>query len=135
MTSLQVPAMVIHKHMSGEILTLVREWWPQGFGKIESDQLRGLLDEMCGLGVLVRNNEGHYRLRSPNLVRLMEDVEGRLLDLLDKEPELKGFDPDSYRALLADGNYNPLTFAQESNLNQQRFGVGMVFASGGAGVH
>lgn len=116
-------------YASGEILTLVREWWPQGFEKIESDQLRGLLDEMCGLGVLVRNNEGHYRLRSPNLVRLMEDVEGRLLDLLDKEPELKGFDPDSYRALLADGNYNPLTFAQESNLNQQRFGVGMVFAS------
>ena len=113
----------------GEILILVGEWWPQGFEGIESDQLRGLLDEMCGLGVLVRNNEGHYRLRSPNLVRLMEDVEGRLWDLLDKEPELKGFDPDSYRALLADGNYNPLTFAQESNLNQQRFGVGLVFAS------
>ena len=85
---------------AGEILNLVREWWPQGFRGIESDQLRGLLDEMCGLGVLVRTSQGHYRLRSPNLVRLMENVEDRLLDLLVKEPEPNVFDPDKYHALL-----------------------------------
>ena len=114
---------------AGEILNLVREWWPQGFRGIESDQLRGLLDEMCGLGVLVRTSQGHYRLRSPNLVRLMENVEDRLLDLLVKEPEPNVFDPDKYHALLPGGHYTPLTFAQESSLNQQRSGVGLIFAS------
>lgn len=110
-------------------MNLVREWWPQGFRGIESDQLRGLLDEMCGLGVLVRTSQGHYRLRSPNLVRLMENVEDRLLDLLVKEPEPNVFDPDKYHALLPGGHYTPLTFAQESSLNQQRSGVGLIFAS------
>lgn len=116
-------------YTAGEILTLVREWWPQGFEGIESDQLRGLLEEMCGLGVLVRGNQGHYRLRSPNLVRLMEDVGDRLLDLSEKEPEPKGFDPDNYRVLLFDGTYSSLTYAQEANLNQKRSGVGLIFAS------
>ena len=46
-------------------------WWPAGFGDTGSDQLRGWLDELCGLGVLVRNASGHYRLRSPNMVRLL----------------------------------------------------------------
>ena len=48
---------------------------------------------MVGLGVLVlssdKNGVNSYRLRSPNLVRLMgtdEDVENRLLDLSSSEP-------------------------------------------------
>ena len=39
----------------GEILELVRYCWPQGFEGMTSDQLRSLLGELCGLGVLVRN--------------------------------------------------------------------------------
>lgn len=117
-----------------ELLYLAKEWWPRGFEETKRDHLHGLLEEMCGLGVLVRDAQGNYRLRSPNLVRLIEDVEGRLLDLLEKDPEIKGFDPDSYHVLLEEGFYSPLTYAQESLLNQQRFGAALVFASKANGL-
>jgi hypothetical protein len=115
------------------LLDLVRGWWPQGFLRVETDQFHALLDEMCGLGVLVRNVEGHYRLRSPNLVRLMgaqNDIETRLLELSEKPPEVR-FDIDSHHASLDDvrQHYSPLTHLQERELNRPHFGVGLVFAS------
>ena len=120
------------------LLELARAWWPQGFDKVASDQLRGLLDEMEGLGVLVRDASGSYRLRSPNLVRLVgakADIEGRLLILSDEEPE-EVFDADSHHARIEDqvGRYSPLTYAQERRLNVQKFGVGLVFASEATGL-
>ena len=121
-----------------EILELVRDWWPQGFEGMTSDQLRSLLGELYGLGVLVRNINGHYRLRSPNLVRLMgteADIQNRLLELSDKE--LPGpFDADNHHAPLDDEAryYSPLSYAQDRGLTPQQFGVGLVCASEAAGL-
>lgn len=116
-----------------DLSALARGWWPKGFNKADSDQLRGLLDEMTGLGVLVRYATGSYRLRSPNLVRLVgteTDIEDHLLALSEKEPEQR-FDADSHHTLLDDQgrSYSPLTYAQGRGLNAARFGVGLVFAS------
>lgn len=122
----------------GSILQLVREWWPAGFQDVSTDQLRGWLDELCGLGVLVRNvNTGQYRLRSPNMVRLLgkeTDIEERLLELSTKPPVL-AMEADSHHAPLDDraSRYSPLTYAQERSLSQPRFGVGLVFASDALG--
>ena len=122
----------------GNILELVRYWWPQGFEGMTSDQLRSLLGELCGLGVLVRNEDGHYRLRSPNLVRLMgteSDIEDRLAELSDKK--LPGpFDADSHHAPLDDEarQYSPLSYAQDRRLLPQHFGVGLVCASEATGL-
>ena len=122
----------------GDILRLVREWWPQGFGDMSTEQLRSLLDELGGLGVLVRNADGHYRLRSPNLVRLMGtevDIENRLLELSQREPPSL-FDADSHHTLLdpATQYYSPLSYAQERSLTQAQFGVGLIFASEALGL-
>ncbi len=121
-----------------DLLQLAREWWPKGFSKVDSDQLRGLLDEMTGLGVLVRYANSSYRLRSPNLVRLVgteTDIANRLLALSEQEPEQR-FDADSHHALLDDQgrDYSPLTHAQGRRLNAARFGVGLVFASQALGI-
>ena len=122
----------------GEILELVRYCWPQGFEGMTSDQLRSLLGELCGLGVLVRNGDGHYRLRSPNLVRLMgteTDIENRLAELSDKK--LPGpFDADNHHAPLDDEarEYSPLSYAQDRRLIPQHFGVGLVCASEATGL-
>jgi len=117
---------------------LARGWWPQGFADVGADQFRGLLDEMCGLGVLVRAVDGRYRLRSPNLVRLMgteESIEDRLLDLAQRKPPI-AFDADGHHPLLdeAEWRYSPLTHAQSRLLAQPRFGVGLVFASEALGL-
>lgn len=118
-------------YVADKILTLCRDWWPQGFASFSTDDLRGLLDEMCGLGVLIRNEQGLYRLRSPNLVRLMgaeEDISQRLLELSYKSPEVS-FTADSHHARLGEQHYSPLTYAQERALNPARYGVSLVFAS------
>jgi hypothetical protein len=124
-------------YTTSRIQQLAEYWWPQGFSGIGNDQLHGLLDEMCGLGVLVRDGGGHFRLRSPNLVRLMgteADIENRLVELSQKTPEIK-YDADSHHAQLDEiaRRYNPLTYAQERALNPPRFGVGLIFASNALG--
>jgi hypothetical protein len=124
---------------AGDILRLVGGVWPQGFSDVSIDQLRGLLDEMCGLGVLVRNADGHYRLRSPNLVRLLGteiDIANRLEELAKQQPPASPFDANDYHAPLDDSaeHYSPLTYAQERNLSQQQWGVGLVFASEALGL-
>lgn len=122
-----------------DVLQLVREWWPAGFENTESDQLRGWLDELCGLGVLVRNARGHYRLRSPNMVRLLgreTDIEDRLEELMTKSP-IPVMEADSHHAPLDEEatRYSPLTYAEERGLSQPRFGVGLVFASEALGFN
>lgn len=118
-----------------EIIRLVRSWTSTLFDSVESSELRGLLDEMIGLGVLVRTAEGSYRLRSPNLVRML----GRETQILDRLAELgtKGvaapFDADSYHRQLKDG-WSPFTSAQERLLVDPRYGTVLVFASQALGV-
>jgi len=120
-----------------EIHSLAKFWWPAGFAGVSFDEFRGKLDEMCGLGVLVRDERGHYRLRSPNLVRLMgtqADVEQRLLDFTEKQPPVS-FAADSHHAIVDDAKrlYSPFTHAQERALSPMRFGVGLVFVSDALG--
>ncbi|MCL6447256.1 MAG: ATP-binding protein [Armatimonadetes bacterium] len=123
-----------------DILRMASEWWEQGFGQIRSDEFRGLLDEMCGLGVLWRSNEGYYHLRSPNLVRIIgtkDHIEERLLELSYASPDDQNDDPNNYHAPLdCNGRYyNPLSFGQERSLNTRQFGVGLLFASGALGLN
>jgi hypothetical protein len=122
----------------GQISKLVRGWWPQGFEDINVEELRGLLDEMVGLGVLVRTAEGRYRLRSPNLVRLMgteEDIEARLLELSLRHPEPVTA-AGSHHAHIGTTllQYSPLTYAEEGQLNPPLSGVSLVFASEAQGL-
>lgn len=103
------------------LLSLVRGFWAQGFEGVESDQMRGLLEEMVGLGVLVRNAHGEYRLRSPNVVRLLgsiTDIYDRLDELAKKKP-VPVFNVDHHHMLLEKGpppHFSPLTFEQERTL-------------------
>jgi hypothetical protein len=124
-----------------ELLQMGRAWWPKGFVSLQIDELRGLLDEMVGLGVLLRNTQGHYRLRSPNIVRLMgtqTDIEARLQELMQAEA-VDRLEPEEIRAQLptrprATPMLSPLTRAQERLLSPATSGVGMVFASEALGL-
>ena len=103
-----------------KILELVTDSWPQGFENVDIELLRGLLDEMVGLGILVCNFENRYLLRSPNLVRLMgtqENIEFRLLELSEKSPPTQS-EPNSQHKLIDDALYSSLTLVQEDRLKK-----------------
>ena len=117
-----------------ELLQLAREWWSQGFQEVNREHLLGLLGEMVGLGILMRNLKGEYLLRSPNLVRLMgteEDIGNRLLELSNKSQPTQS-QARSQHLLLDPKNrqYSPLTLFQEGRLQQVRSsGVSLIFGS------
>jgi len=117
---------------------MVRDWWGLGFSNTSLEDLKGYLLEMRGLGVLVRNEAtGLFRLRSPNLVRLMgtdDDIANRLLELESKEPRTKPSSDDHHASLANTAQiYSPLTYAQESRLVREKSGIGIIFASEATG--
>lgn len=64
-----------NSYSASELRELGQLYWPQAFDNTPLNEFRGYLNEMVGLGVLVRTERNEYRLRSPNLVRLMGAVD------------------------------------------------------------
>lgn len=96
---------------------LLREYcssfWPDGFSDANWEDFRALLDEMAGLGVLVRADD-QYGIRSPNVIRLLgspEDIARKLDDAKQLE-RASSYDASRYRRRLIDGTRSPLTEAQ-----------------------
>lgn len=123
-----------------EILDMVLGYWPEGFRDTAHNDLRATLDEMVGLGVLLRTPDGRYRLRSPNVVRLLgsiDDVEHRLLEFAGRPPVQTQQDIlDRQRPMLRtkSGECGALTQAQERLLITPRLGVGLIFGSPALGL-
>ena len=121
-------------YAASEIVPLMRDTWPAVFKPMGVDNVRGLLNEMVGLGVLVHGEDGKYRLRSPNLVRLMGsegDIVTRLAELHGQQAP-QPYAADTFHTILGNAKplrYSPLTHAQERRLGPPQTGVGIVFAS------
>ena len=115
-----------------------RSEWPEGFDEtIQIDEIRGLLDEMIGLGILIKTKNNQYRLRSPNVLRLLgtaDQIVGQLIAILQYAPSPE-FDPNSFRRLLKDKNQcSPLTAAQESDILKSENDIRLIFGSEGLGI-
>jgi hypothetical protein len=127
-------------YSAGDVLDLARNGWPLGFQSFGLDLMQVRLSEMCGLGVLVKNLDGCYRLRSPNLVRMMgtEDDIKRHLEAQMNKPREAQRDLESQHAWMDKkggiNRFSPLTIAQERSLNRRQTGVGLVFASEAVGL-
>jgi hypothetical protein len=115
-----------------ELLDLVRVYWPAAFSEMLNETFRGLLDELCGLGILLRVPDG-YRLRSPNVMHLMgdrEEINAKLNELEHRPAPTVGFKADSHRVLLGrTGRRSPLTYAQSRQIGRPQFGVGLIFGT------
>jgi hypothetical protein len=122
-----------------EVAEKVRQWWPAAFEPHSraSDDLQCLLVEMCGMGLLMRDRTGKFRLRSPNLVRLLGDrslIETRLLELEGKPVRLQA-DSESARGQLEETNsYSCFTYLQERGVRQADCGVVLVIGSKAHGL-
>jgi hypothetical protein len=120
------------------LLSLVRTAWPAGFEDMSRDRFKAYLDEMTGLGVLVRSPDGGYRFRTPNVMRLVGqpgEVEDRLRELA-AGPRPDPSDLQGLRPMLdpAGGHYSALTHAEEARLDGRRPGVGLILASEALGL-
>ena len=121
-----------------ELEKLAREHWPRGFQGMKTEDFRAYLDELEGLGILLRSGSGRYRLRSSNLPSLLgapEWMSRRLEELSDQSPEPPLRIDDHHPPLDSEENrYSPMTFAQERRLVWQGYGVGLIFGSPALGL-
>ena len=111
-----------------EFMAIGSDWWSTVFQTMDAQGLRAVLDEMVGLGVLLRENEDEavrtYRLRSPNLLRLLgpqEAIEAELLRIIERtrvnRPNPRNFHPIIDRKPVA---FGPLTNEQVGQIDGHR---------------
>ena len=110
-----------------EFMAIGAAWWKAVFEDMDAQGLRAVLDEMVGLGVLLREHEESvrtYRLRSPNLLRLLgpqETIEAELLRIIDRDrvsrPNPRNFHPIVDRKAVA---FGPLTNEQVGQIYGHR---------------
>ncbi len=121
------------------VLALARNVWPEAFDSMGPDEVRVLLDELVGLGVLVKSPTGAYRLRNGNVVRALgsaEEIEERAAQFLYRGAPLPQFDPKNTSVVLdrRTGEFSPLTLQQESIVNGQESGTCLLVASDALGL-
>lgn len=114
----------------------VLTWWSEGFQGKSTDEIRALLEEMVGLGVLRKTHEGHFALRSPNVVLLLgteAEIEDQLVRSREAPPE---YDPGTFRSALRNdlSMRSPLTVQQESALRMRENGVSIISGCPMAGL-
>ena len=110
-----------------EFMAIGAGWWKAVFEDMDTLGLRAVLDEMVGLGVLLREHEEDvrtYRLRSPNLLRLLgpqEAIEAELLRIIERDrvsrPNPRNFHPVVDHKASA---FGPLTNEQVGQIYGQR---------------
>lgn len=132
-------------HRESEFMGIGTEWWPAVFQMMDAQGLRAVLDEMVGLGVLLKEHDDEsvrtYRLRSPNLLRLLgsrEAIEDELLRIIDRDrvnrPNPRNFHPIIDRKPVA---FGPLTNEQVGQIDghQRPFQLTLITGSEALGLN
>lgn len=124
-------------------------WWPAGF---EADRQRAndslredlvvLLNEMCGLGILRRDANDHYFLRSPNVVSLLGSPNDivKVLETASEWDVAPPYSPDSFRtptnAMGGRSHWrSPLTARQETLIRDPKHQVVVIAGCPASGIH
>jgi hypothetical protein len=126
-----------------EFLRLGRYWWPGEFANLDQSGIRALLEELEGLGILVRTDAGGqrtYQLRSPNLLRLLGtrgEIENDTQRLIAQQSRRKA-NPREFRSLITGKvkRFSPLSMGQEAEIfsGAETFAVTLVFGSSATGL-
>ena len=128
----------VGQHLRGltlhEIRTESLGFWAEGFKQNSTfDGFEILLDEMVGLGVLRRDPDGSYALRSANVLNLMGTktrIEERLVDVASSAPPAEYAASSFRRSLMSDSVHrSPLTSQQEGRLLSRTNGISFLVGS------
>jgi hypothetical protein len=105
-------------------------WWPEGFEGTSGPELRVLLDEMAGLGVL-RSMGGNYTFRNANVLLLMGTEEEIRTALLRDRPAPPVYEAATFREIIRTPaiRMSPLTAQQLGVLRQPSNGVNILIGS------
>ncbi|MEU7476344.1 hypothetical protein AB0A63_10195 [Lentzea sp. NPDC042327] len=124
-----------------ELLGLARERWPAGFDDMTVTQTRIHLDEMVGLGLLIRlSGQDRFAVRSPNVVNMLGTKSDLSRELEETDFDLPyQYNPRDARRLLAVDEQgtefrSPLTEGQLSELTGPATAVSVVVGSLALGI-
>ncbi|MGI6643730.1 MAG: hypothetical protein ACOX3V_07045 [Bacillota bacterium] len=119
-----------------ECLHEARVAWPAAFNSIDEEECRSLLDELTGLGILVRTGRG-YRLRNANIVTALgskAEVQDKLRVLGQKQPPSREIALDRRTRFEDSDGWRPLTLAQEATLLKNPTSISFIFGSSALGL-
>lgn len=106
-----------------KVLADAKVWWGEAFDEVTILEMNVLLEEMCSLGVLKKNKQGHYSLRAhitSILLGNLSEIQSTLLHFAKTDLPEDGFDPRSSRRNFGDSELNDistLTYHQEGLCN------------------
>jgi hypothetical protein len=116
-----------------------KTFWRAGFQGLNLDDFTTYLDEMVGLGVLVRTTDDEYGIRSPNVIRLLgspAEIERRLMESDEVLEVSTLFDPAVFRRKLGDDpdRRSPLTEQQVQQILDGRRQLHVIIGSPALGL-
>ena len=116
-----------------------KTFWRAGFQGLNLDDFTTYLDELVGLGVLVRTTDDEYGIRSPNVIRLLgspAEIERRLMESDGVLEVSTLFDPAVFRRKLGDDpdRRSPLTEQQVQQILDSRRQLHVIVGSPALGL-
>ncbi|WP_345207479.1 AAA family ATPase [Fodinibacter luteus] len=116
---------------ASEVYDWCRGYWPVGFGDMTAREFGLYLEEMAGLGVLVRRADGRVSVRSPNVVSML----GSRADL-EQQLDEGGFElPHDYNPRAARRTVRTSRGELRSPLTEQDLQIVVPQSGGSAGLH
>lgn len=116
-----------------------KTFWRAGFQDLNLDDFSAYLDEMVGLGVLVRTTGDEYGIRSPNVIRLLgsaTEIERRLMESDDVLEVPSVYEAAVFRRKLGEDpdRRSPLTEAQVQQVLEGRRQLHVIIGSRALGL-
>lgn len=133
----------IEPRTASEFQKLGAYWWGAEFAAMDLASTRSLLEEMEGLGVLVRidvDGSRTYQLRSPNLLRLLgnRDVIEQEMERLIAQQSRRKANPREFHSFQSGkfAHFSPFTMGQEAEMfsRPEAAGVTLIFGSAALGI-
>lgn len=127
-------------YAAGDLASMARDWWEEGFRRTSDSELRIILEEMVGLGVLrqIDGDERAFTLRNPNLLLLMgteEEVNEQLVRHRELPVEFTA--AEFHSKLSGEGGVagrHPMTMSQIGGLGSRRNCVAVIAGCRAAGI-
>ena len=126
-----------------DFMSLGKSWWPSEFEVMDAQALRAVLDEMVGLGVLLLEYDENvrcYRLRSPNLLRLLgpETAIEKELERIIGQDRVSRANPRTFHSIVDRKplSFGPMTKEQEGQIssNPHPFHITVICGSEALGL-